>query len=379
MANVNEMNNIPESAGYAAPVTDEMERMGVLDTATEEENEEAVKDAEQPAPAAEPVRDPIENSRRNLGSEVGTYFTNSIDAAMPGAEKSRELDALRSAQRNGTVCRARVQAVSAPDEKGHVAIDALYGNSTWVRFVAQDFLADTPRFGNIEKDPDVHSRGERWMQAARHYIDANISFVVVSIERDEKGRTMVYGSRSRARQIIQNSVFFGKNCNVSVGDYGKAEIVDSSPNRVWVEFCGLEVHMNNAALVAFQFLPDCSKDPRFMVGQSLYVAVQRIEVDKEAHTVKNLVLSHAYIELMADDVPELPEDFMRSSRLGYIIAVRENSYVAVFNGLRCRVIISEQNNRSYEPLKIGDKVIVLVTGMSSKNPHLAFGMCFRRG
>lgn len=386
MANEFEMNSMNETTTPAVPSvptdTEDIESIATMDASGTEEDtaaEESEKNqvSSQADTHRQNGREAIESSRQNLRNEIGTFFTGSVEASMPGAEKSRELDALRAAQRNGTVCRACVQAVYQPDEQGHVAIDALYGNSTWVRFVAQDFLADTPRFARIADDQDPVSRGTRWMQAARRYIGANISFVVMGIERDDKGQTIVYGSRSRARQIIQNSVFFGKNCNVSVGDFGKAEIVDSSPNRIWVEFCGIEVRMNNAALVAFQYLADCTKDSRFTVGQSLYVAVQSINVDKERRTVSNLSLSHAYIELMSTDIPDLPEDFLHSSRLGRIIAVRENSYVAVFNGIRCRAIIREQDNRTYEQLKIGDKVQVLITGLSSKNKHLAFGACYR--
>lgn len=365
----------PVETNDAALVSD-MENDTEVTTPAEAEESETTEEAA-PAARRQPARENIESSRQSLGNELGGYFTSDITTSMPQTEQAREIDTLRAAMRNKTVCRACVQAVYPPNDDGHVAIDALYGNSTWVRFVAQDFLADTPRFAGIANDPDIKSRGQRWVQAARHYMNANISFVVMNIERDSNGHYIVYGSRSRARQAIRDSVFFGKNCNVKVGDYGKAEIVDCRPNRIWVEFCGVEVRLNNAALVAFQYLPDATEDERFQVGQSLYVAIQGIKVDKENRVVNDLVLSHAYIELMSTDVPEITDDIVGSSRLGRIIAERQNSYVAVFNGIRCRAIINKSANRSYVDLKIGDKVCVLVTRVLSGSAHMVMGSCFK--
>lgn len=317
----------------------------------------------------------LESSRGNLGNEIGSYYTGEMTAAMPHEEVSRDIDALYAAQRNKTVLRACVQRINAPDDSGIVTIDAIYGNNTWVRFIAQDFFAETPRFSSIVDDANPETRGRRWQQAGSHYAGANISFIVMNIERDrETGTYTVYGSRSLAMQQLRNACFFSKKANVKVGDYGKAEIVDCRPNRIVVEFCGVEVKLNNAALVAFQFLPDATKDERFAVGNSLYVAVQGIKVDKEAKKV-DLLLSHALIELTRTDIPAIDDSIIHSSILGTIVAVHENSYTAVFNGIRCRAIIEKSNNRSYVPLNIGDKVLVRVNSISSRSAHMVRGSC----
>lgn len=375
-----EMNETPivdtpaESATEsAAPVDEDITALEEesADSGTEDDEE---TDAPAPQPQAQAQPASIESSRQNLGNEIGTYFTGSMETAMPFEERARELDALRAAMRNKTVCQARVQRINAPDKDGNVTIDALYGNSTWVRFIAQDFFAETPRFARIADDENPESRGSRWRQAGSHYANANINFIVMSIERGRDGTTMVYGSRSLAMRAIRESTFFGKRCNVKSGDYGKAEIVDCRPNRIWVEFCGVEVRMNNAALVAFQYLPDATKDPRFEVGNSIYVAISRIEVNKEAKTV-DLALSHALIEMTSTDIPDLTDDIIGSSNFGYIVAVHPNSYTAVFMGQRCRAIIAKDANRSYVPLNIGDKVLVRVTRIISKSTHMVRGLC----
>ncbi len=366
---INEMNDTETQA------TTVVETPTSVETSAENVSEETGTQTSQPRAQQERI-DARHNSLR--GREIGGYFTSNVDVSMPNDEQAREMDQIRAANRNRTVCRACVQAVNPPDEKGIVTIDALYGNSTWIRFIAQDFLADAPRFANIAKDENMETRGKRWFQAARSYMNANINFIVMAIERDEQGQTIVFGSRSLANQAIRNSVFFGKNSNVSVGDYGKAEIVDCRPNRVWVEFCGVEVHMNNAALVAFKYLPDATKDERFSVGKSLYVAVQDISVDKETKTINKLALSHAYIELTSTDIPELTDDLIGQERFGRIIAVRENDYVAIFNNMRCRALIDKKSgNYSYTELKIGDKVLVHINRITSKSGHTVRGRCWK--
>lgn len=377
---INEMNDVATQPA-AAPV-DNADIAAAIDGADEDSGTTNVQEApERPARRPRAPAENIESSRGSLGHEVGAYFTSSIDVSMPNDEQAREIDQIRAALRNHTVCRACVQAVNPPrpdDEKGIVTIDALYGNSTWVRFIAEDFLADATRFADIAKDKNVESRSKRWMQAARSYMDAHINFIVMSIDRDENGQTIVYGSRSLANQEIRNSVFFGKNSNVSVGDYGKAEIVGCRPNRIWVEFCGVEVHMNNAALVAFKYLPDATKDERFAVGKSLYVAVQSISVNKDTKTVEKLALSHAFIELTSTDIPEITESLIGQERLGRIIAVRERDYVAIFNNMRCRALIDKKSgNYSYVDLKIGDKVLVHINRITSKSAHMVRGRCWK--
>lgn len=350
-----------------------------LEGASEDSGTMNTPEAEEtPTRRAHTQTENIESSRGSLGREIGSYFTSSIDVSMPNDEQAREIDQIRAAHRNRTVCRACVQVVNPPDEKGIVTIDALYGNSTWVRFIAEDFLADAPRFADIAKDENTASRGKRWFQAARSYMDAHVNFIVMAIERDEQGQTIVYGSRSLANQAIRNSVFFGKNSNVSVGDYGKAEIVGCRPNRIWVEFCGVEVHMNNAALVAFKYLPDATKDERFAVGKSLYVAVQSISVNKDTKTVEKLALSHSFIELTSTDIPEITESIIGQERLGRIIAVRDKDYVAIFNNMRCRALIDKKSgNSSYIDLKIGDKVLVHINRITSKSAHMVRGRCWK--
>lgn len=376
---INEMNDTETQTAAAAATENQSDLAAVLEGDSEDSGTTDTSEPKETSTRRAPAQtENIESSRGSLGHEIGSYFTSNIDVSMPNDEQAREIDQIRTAQRNRTVCRACVQVVNPPDEKGIVTIDALYGNSTWVRFIAEDFLADAPRFADIAKDGDVASRSKRWGQAARSYMGAHINFIVMAVERNEQGQNIVYGSRSLANQAIRNSVFFGKNSNVSVGDYGKAEIVGCRPNRIWVEFCGVEVHMNNAALVAFKYLPDATKDERFAVGQSLYVAVQSISVNKDTKVVEKLALSHSFIELTSTDIPEITESVIGQERLGRIIAVRDKDYVAIFNNMRCRALIDKKSgNYSYVELKIGDKVLVHINRITSKSAHMVRGRCWK--
>lgn len=326
--------------------------------------------------------DRVQNQpRMNMMSED---FMPPADAPLHDTERSREINKLYKAMRDKTVEWAVVQRVDAPSATGNVLIHALYGNSTWVCFIAKDFLAESERFAIIAEDPDDKKRGNRWSQACRRYVGALVSFMVLKIDRDDTGAYTVFASRALAMQNTREKNFFAANAHPENGKIGKASIIDSRPNRIVVEFYGMEVKIYNGELTAFQYLPDASKDSRFRTGNVIWVMIQRCNIDKEKKTV-TLALSHASVELTSNNIPPVSETLIGAETLGHIIIAYDNvsdesrktKYVAVLDGMACRCLISGSSDRSYGALNIGDKAMIKITSIVSTSAHTIRGICYK--
>ncbi len=356
-----------EAAIEAAAETVE-EPEAVAEDVPAEPEKPAPARAERPRRAAKtPYTGPSQVSR--LGSIIRDD-NDLIVADLPVEDQQAEINEMKRFIRSRQVTYGTVFGVETSSDGKNVYM-AVKRDTIRVLIPAQDFFFHS-QMKDIEADSD-EQKFLRYRRKGSHMLGAVVSFVPRAIGENDNGIPFVIGSRKDAMDASQEKHFFGPRADVKVGSMAKASIISVGPRYVTVECLGIEVTIGTGGLSAYEYIEDASE--HFKTGQGLYVAVEKLEVDKAARTVQ-ATLSHSLVERLSAKVETANRSMVSGRYMATVVATTTNYYIVIINGLKIRGLIPVAEYAGIDKLVTGDTVAMLVTGVNEEK-NLVIGRCMK--
>lgn len=296
-----------------------------------------------------------------------------ISADMPDKRQQAEIAQMKADIKAGNVCYGKIIAVEVAE--GNTAVRmALKHGTLRVVIPAEDFFAHSA-MKDIEQD-SKEQKFTRYRRKGSHMLGAAVSFVPKAMGEDEEGVPFVVASRKESMDKLQDKHFFGPHADAKLGSMATASIISAGPRYVTVECMGVESVIGTGGLSAFEYIEDAAE--KFRPGMGIVVAVEALDVDKEARVIKEISFSHSLVERCNAKVETASERMVNGRYMASVVAVIKGYYVVIITGLKIRGLIPLDACAGTDSLIIGDTVSMLVTGIN-KEKNMVIGRCMKVG
>lgn len=263
--------------------------------AAEEAEQETTAQEEQ---GVEPVAPSAAERRRRAVRRAAGRIDNS--------ERSVRAIALNQIRREANasmgskhVYRGKVIVAQPANDNAPALVQVQLGNSGLSVVISYaDFFSPDP----LRTDLPAGARANRELRLLNNTWGANVPFVITDMIEGDDNAVMIRASRKDALPILQRINYFSgnDNNNIKQGRIVNAEIlsVDGAGHTMWVELGGVEQRLF-PSMITYRPIVNATDLNRmgYAAGHQVPVYVERLELDPETRTVKELRVNAAIAEL----------------------------------------------------------------------------------
>lgn len=267
---------------------------GAQNAAGEAEQEATVQDEQGGEPVAPSA---AERRRRAVRRAVGRIDNSERSVRAIALNQIRkEANAPMSSKH---VYRGKVIVVQPASNNAPALVQVQLGNSGLSTVISYaDFFNSDP----LRTDLPAGARANRELRLLNNTWGANVPFVITDMIEGDDNAVMIRASRKDALPILQRINYFSSNDNNNIkqGRIVNAEIlsVDGAGHTMWVELGGVEQRLFPSMITYRPIVnPTDLNRMGYAAGNQVPVYVERLELDPENRTVKELRVNAAIAEL----------------------------------------------------------------------------------